>query len=62
MKAHVDAGTCIGCTQCAGICPEVFSMSGNLAEAMPGEIPPDDNASARQAADSCPVNAIALDS
>ena len=31
MKAIVDPNLCIGCTQCAGLCPEVFSMDGTLA-------------------------------
>ena len=26
---------CIGCTQCTGICPEVFQMTGILAVAVP---------------------------
>ena len=39
MKASVDPNLCIGCTQCAGLCPEVFSMDGTLAVAIPGEIP-----------------------
>ena len=39
MKAFVDPDLCIGCTQCAGICPEVFSMEGTLAVAQPGELP-----------------------
>jgi len=30
MKAFVDPDLCIGCTQCAGICPEVFQMTGIL--------------------------------
>ena len=35
MKASVDPNLCIGCTQCTGICPEVFSMDGTLAQACP---------------------------
>ena len=38
MKAIVDPNLCIGCTQCAGLCPEVFSMDGTLAVAIPGDI------------------------
>ena len=41
MKAFVDPDLCIGCTQCTGICPEVFQMTGILAVAVPGELPPD---------------------
>ena len=41
MKAFVDPELCIGCTQCAGLCPEVYQMEGTLAVAIPGDIPPD---------------------
>ena len=39
MRAFVDPDLCIGCTQCAGICPAVFTMEGTLAVALVGEIP-----------------------
>ena len=41
MKAFVDPELCIGCTQCAGLCPEVYQMEGTLAVAIPGDITPD---------------------
>ena len=28
MNAYVDPDLCIGCTQCAGLCPAVFQMEG----------------------------------
>ena len=40
MIAFVDPDLCIGCTQCAGLCPAVFHMEGVLAVAEPGPIPP----------------------
>ena len=40
MNAYVDPDLCIGCTQCAGLCPAVFHMEGVLAVAEPGPIPP----------------------
>ncbi len=61
MKAFVDPDLCIGCTQCAGICPEVFSMDGSLAVAIPDEIPGEDVPQAVDAAENCPVNAIRTD-
>jgi len=36
MNAYVDPDLCIGCTQCAGLCPAVFHMEGVLAVAEPG--------------------------
>ena len=35
MKAFVDPALCIGCTQCAGLCPEVYTMEGTLAVGLP---------------------------
>ena len=60
MIATVDPDLCIGCTQCAGICPAVFTMEGTLAVALPGEVPPDAVPQAVDAAQSCPVSAITL--
>ena len=39
MKAFVDPSLCIGCTQCAGLCPEVYAMEGTLAVALPRPAP-----------------------
>ena len=60
MKAFVDPALCIGCTQCAALCPEVFRMEGTLAVAEAGEIPAGAVPSAAEAAQTCPVSAIAL--
>ena len=63
MIAFVDPDLCIGCTQCAGLCPAVFHMEGVLAVAEPGPIPPvylkpDQVSLAVDAANACPVSAI----
>jgi ferredoxin len=61
MTVKVDRGTCIGCGLCAGICPEVFEMDeDNIAKviAQPGA---GNEESAQEAADSCPVGAIAVE-
>ena len=52
MKAFVDPELCIGCTQCAGLCPEVYQMEGTLAVAIPGDIPPDQDVYKRQSPNS----------
>ena len=36
MNAYVDPDLCIGCTQCAGLCPAVFQMEGTLGRGQPG--------------------------
>ena len=61
MKAFVDPSLCIGCTQCASLCPEVYSMEGTLAVALLGDIPPEVVASAVDAAEACPVSAIRIE-
>lgn len=60
MKAFVDPDLCIGCTQCAGICPEVFQMEGTLAVALLGDIPADNVPTAVEAAQACPISAITI--
>ena len=61
MNAYVDPDLCIGCTQCAGLCPAVFQMEGTLAVAKPGPIPPEEVPQAGEAATACPVAAIRLE-
>ena len=61
MKAFVDPELCIACTQCAGLCPEVYQMEGTLAVAIPGDIPPDQVPLAVDAANACPVSAIRVE-
>ena len=61
MKAVVDADACTGCELCVDTCPEVFEMSDGIAVAKPGEVPEESQDSCREAADSCPVEAIGID-
>ena len=62
MKAAVDVETCIGCGLCAEICPEVFEMRDDgKAHAKVEAVPAGQEGAAREAADTCPVNAIAIE-
>ena len=61
MEAMVLQKACIQCGLCAGLCPEVYSMEGTLAVAIPGAIPAELATQAAQAADNCPVDAIHLE-
>ncbi len=58
MKYYVNAN-CISCELCTTICPEVFSMGKEgFAQAIEEDTPADCEDSAREAMESCPVDAI----
>lgn len=64
MKAIVDENTCTGCGTCAEICPEVFELQNDVAVNILGNdktIPADYEETCREAAESCPVEAITLE-
>lgn len=58
MLAHVNEN-CIGCGLCVGLCPEVFTMS-EVGLAIGSPVAAEHLELAREAADSCPVDAIEL--
>lgn len=57
MTAYVNEN-CIGCGMCAGICPEVFSMTDENVAVASGEILSEQEEAVQDAAASCPVSAI----
>ena len=61
MTIRVNAA-CIGCGLCTGICPEAFTMTDEGVAAARDEIFPEQEAQAREAAESCPVSAIEITS
>lgn len=61
MKATVNPDTCIGCGLCVSTCPAVFEMQGDVAVVIADPVPPEAEASCREAAEGCPVSAITLD-
>ena len=61
MKASVDPDLCVGTGSCVAICPEVFQLNDDgIAEVKKEQIPADLEDSCREAAESCPVEAIKL--
>ena len=57
MKYKVN-DSCIGCGLCESTCSEVFSIQGDVAVAIEGEVPGAAMASAAEAKEGCPVGAI----
>ena len=63
MKAIVDEDACTGCAACQDVCPEVFDMNEDeIAIVKVEPIPAEHEAAAEEAAESCPVEAITLES
>ena len=60
MKATVDPDLCIGCSVCEQLCAVVFEMNGSLAVVKGDSVPADAEDLCEAAADSCPVDAIAI--
>jgi ferredoxin len=60
MKAIVDQDTCTGCGLCPDICPAVFELEGDVAKVIADPVPADAEEDAREAAESCPVEAITI--
>lgn len=54
----VDREACIGCGNCAAVCPSYFKIVAGKAEAIKKEIA--GAGCAQEAADSCPVSAISI--
>lgn len=60
MKVEITED-CIACGRCVEVCPEVFEMGNELAQARMDEIPPEHQEATREAADECPTNAIVIE-
>lgn len=61
MKAKVDEKLCTGCGLCADTCQAVFRMDDAVARVIVAPVPALQEACAREAADNCPVEAIAIE-
>ena len=62
MKAIVKKDLCIGCESCVDVCPDVFEMRDELAFCrFEDEIPEEFEDACREAAESCPVEAIEIE-
>jgi ferredoxin len=61
MKAKVDPELCTGAEICTQVCPEMFEMRGDKAVVRMEEVPKEFEQSTKDAADSCPSEAIIIE-
>ncbi len=61
MKAIIDKEACVGCGLCANMCAEVYVMEDDKAIVVGDSIPEASLESAKEAASSCPVEAIKIE-
>lgn len=61
MKVKIDPELCNGDEVCVQLCPDVFEMQEDKAVVIKDDIPEDIQDSVREAADSCPSEAIIIE-
>ena len=61
MRATVDPDLCTGCELCVDTAPEVFEMQSDLAVAKVDIVPEEAEDLTREAAESCPAEAIKVE-
>jgi len=60
MKVTISE-ECVSCGLCVDICPDVFEMGTECAQVKMANVPEKFETAVRQAADECPVSAIAVE-
>ncbi len=61
MKAKVDPDLCTGCELCVDTAPDVFEMKDDVAAAKVEVVPTVAEEAAKEAAESCPAEAISIE-
>jgi ferredoxin len=61
MKAKVDSDLCVGTGTCASLCPEVFSLDGEVSVVTVDTVPGEHEEAVRKAVDACPTGAILIE-
>ena len=60
MKVHIE-DSCTACGLCVDTCPDVFEMGEDVAVVKVAVIPGNLEACAKEAAESCPTEAIKIE-
>ena len=60
MKVRIE-DTCTACGLCVDTCPGVFELGDEFAQVLVDGVPPEHEDAVQQAADECPVEAIATE-
>ena len=60
MKVSIN-DDCTGCELCVDTCPDVFEMGDDVAVVIKPDVPADLEDDVREAADSCPSEAIIIE-
>ncbi|MFN4226753.1 MAG: ferredoxin [Candidatus Ratteibacteria bacterium] len=61
MKVRIDENLCTGCGLCVDICSEVFEMGETVSKVKLNNIPSELEEKVKEAAESCPVEAIIIE-
>lgn len=61
MKAVINRSGCISCGLCAETCPNVFRMGEDGIAEVYSEVTEEEQQSAEEARDNCPVSVISLE-
>jgi ferredoxin len=61
MKVRVDPELCTGAEICTQVCPEIFEMQSGKAVANIEDVPENLRDCVKEAADSCPFEAIIIE-
>ena len=61
MKVSISEDDCAGCGLCEEICPEVFEVVDDIAKVKVAVVPKELEDAVREAAESCPTEAILIE-